>query len=168
MTIEGNYSMTLDIVKTDDLRRGAVRIGPQQDPHRGPDVVDSPDHPLDVPQSQLTRRPFLWPQHHRHQLPAYPRIDVNREITVLVAESAEESYLLMNMSHIFGFFDVRNDSERPSPMRVDGNVNQDIGDEIKIYSRDGRLANEAMSGSLLQAIFRAGSCRSFAAPLASS
>ena len=159
----------LRLAKLDDLGRGVMRIGPQQDPHLGPGAANFPDHPLEDRHDLLAGRPFPRPQNRRHQLPAFALVDVNRQITVLVVEGVEQGHLLMAMSRIFGVVDVQEDRHRRRSVRLDKRIGQDVR-ETAFSSREsvGWLANGSSSGSLSQAIFNAGSWRSVSASFASS
>ena len=129
----------LRLAKLDDLGRGVVRIGPQQDPHLGPGLPDFPDHPLENRHELLTGRPFPRPQNRRHQLPAFSFVDVNRQITVLVVEGVEESELLVPVGRIFRVVDIQKDRHRRRSVRLDKRIGQNLPDAIKIRPRDGVL-----------------------------
>lgn len=126
----------LRLAELDNLRRGVMRIGPQQNPHPRPGFPDFPDHPLDNRHDLLAGGPFARPQDCRPKLPAFPLVEVNRQITILIVEGVEKSHLLMAMSRIFGSVNIEDNPERRSPIRVDEDVHQHVGDAVKICPRN--------------------------------
>jgi len=129
----------LRLAKLDDLGRGVIRIGPQQDLDLGPGVPDFPDHPLENRHDLGSRGPFPRPQDRCHQLPALALVDMDRQITVLVVEGVEQGHLLMAMSDVFGVVDVQKDRNRRRSVRLDKRLDQDVRDTVKISPRNGVL-----------------------------
>ena len=129
----------LRLAKPDDFGRGVMRIGAKQNPHPGPGLPDFSDHSLKDGHNLRTRRPLPRPQHRRHQLPAFPLVEMDRQITVFIKEGVEESQLLMTMGRVFGIVDVQNDRHGRRPIRFDKRFDQDLGDAVKIRPRDGVL-----------------------------